>query len=264
MMWPTRRQLSCVVKYCLPSSCWPANTSHSRNSALSRPSPWRVMRPVTKACALIVRQSAKRGTASEFVTFSMKAAGLIGANRPERCKLLVMICVTPRAVSASAGAPGRKSGSAIEIGCGLPWLMSTRTAPRAGGVNSPAAAPRLVPAASCMRRRRDSAGEEKNASVIGISVLSLAEHVAQIEDHFHVAPLRIVLGTQHGVGLALQDGAARALGEHRAERRRRALDHVGAAQHRAVGVEHHVEDDLEVGRILGAERRLPALLDALA
>ena len=55
----------------LAGSCWPANTSHSRNSAFSRPSVWRVMRPVTSACALIVRQSAKRGTASMVVIFSM-------------------------------------------------------------------------------------------------------------------------------------------------------------------------------------------------
>ena len=37
------------------------------------------MRPVTSACALIVRQSAKRGTLSLFVIFSMKAALSIGA-----------------------------------------------------------------------------------------------------------------------------------------------------------------------------------------
>ena len=55
----------------LAVSCWPANTSHSRNSAFSRPSPWRVMRPVTSACALIARQSGKRGTLSMLVIFSM-------------------------------------------------------------------------------------------------------------------------------------------------------------------------------------------------
>src|SRR3569832_349599 len=258
MMWPMRRQLSCVVKYCLPSSCCPANTSQRRNSALRRPSPWRVMRPVTSACALIVRQSAKRGTASELVIFSMKAAGLTGANRPDRCKLPVMTWVTPRATSPSAGAPATKSGSAIEIGCGLPWLMSTRTAACAGAVRRPVAAPRLVPPASCKRRRREKAGGGRNALVIGMSCSLLAEHIAQIEDHFHIAPLRIVLGTQHRVRLALQDGAARAFCEHRPERRRRALDHVGAARHRAVGVELDSEDDLEVVRVLGAERRLPA------
>ena len=34
----------------------------SRNSARSRPSPWRATRPVTRACALMARQSGKRGT----------------------------------------------------------------------------------------------------------------------------------------------------------------------------------------------------------
>ncbi len=54
-----RRQFSGVVKYCCPACCWPANTSHSRNSVRSRPSPCRMTRPVTSACALIARQSAK-------------------------------------------------------------------------------------------------------------------------------------------------------------------------------------------------------------
>jgi hypothetical protein len=78
------------------------------------------MRPVTSACALITCQSGKRGTASELVIFSVKAAGLMGANSPLRCRLLVMTAVTLRATSDSAGAPARKSGSAIGIGCGLP------------------------------------------------------------------------------------------------------------------------------------------------
>src|SRR6266852_1543919 len=50
MMWATRRQLSGVVKYCCPISCCPENTSHRRNSDLSRPSLWHVSRPVTSAC----------------------------------------------------------------------------------------------------------------------------------------------------------------------------------------------------------------------
>ena len=122
-----RRQLSGVVKYCLPSSCWPANTSHRRNSAFSRPSGCLVMRPVTSACALITRQSAKRGTASELLIFSMKACGLIGANRPLRCRLLVMTPVTLCAMSPSPPVPARKSGSAIGIGCTLPCVTSRRT-----------------------------------------------------------------------------------------------------------------------------------------
>src|SRR3569832_548055 len=217
MMWPMRRQLTKKKKNSKPTSSSPTNTSHRRNSALRRPSPWRVIRPVTSACALIVRQSAKRGTASELVIFSMKAAGLTGANRPDRCKLPVMTWVTPRATSPSAGAPATKSGSAIEIGCGLPWLMSTRTAACAGAVRRPVAAPRLVPPASCKRRRREKAGGGRNALVIGMSCSLKAEQDAQKEDQNQDAPQHKEHGTQHRVGLALQDGAARAFGEHRPE-----------------------------------------------
>ncbi len=90
------------------------------------------MRPVTSACALITRQSAKRGTASELVIFSVKACGLIGANNPLRWRLLLITPVTLRAISVSAGAPARKSGSAIGIGCTLPCVMSRRTTAPAG------------------------------------------------------------------------------------------------------------------------------------
>ena len=51
-----RRQYSGEVKYCWPASCCPVLTSHRRNSAFRRPSPCRVMRPVTSACALIFFQ----------------------------------------------------------------------------------------------------------------------------------------------------------------------------------------------------------------
>src|SRR5712691_2388180 len=44
MMWAMRRKLSGVEKYCWPASCAAPNTSHSRNSALMRPSGWRVTR----------------------------------------------------------------------------------------------------------------------------------------------------------------------------------------------------------------------------
>ena len=65
------RQLSEAVKYCWPASCCDCSTSHSRNSVLSRPSGCRVMRPVTSAWALMVRQSPKRGTVSMFEMRSM-------------------------------------------------------------------------------------------------------------------------------------------------------------------------------------------------
>ncbi len=51
-------------------------TSHRRNSAFSRPSPCRVMRPVTSACALMVFQFWNCGAASMLMIFSM-IGGLI-------------------------------------------------------------------------------------------------------------------------------------------------------------------------------------------
>ena len=60
-MCAIRRQYSGEVKYCWPASCWPVLTSQRRNSAFSRPSPCRVMRPVTSACALMVFQFWKCG-----------------------------------------------------------------------------------------------------------------------------------------------------------------------------------------------------------
>ena len=116
MIWAMRRKLSGVVEYCCPLSWAPPSTSHSRNSALRRPSACRVMRPVTSAWALMARQSGNRGATSVLVIFSMKAARSIGANSPLRLRLPVMIWEMPRAASASAGLPARKSGSAIGTG----------------------------------------------------------------------------------------------------------------------------------------------------
>ena len=63
------------MKYCWPTICSPANTSHRRNSALEPPAVARDW-PVTRPCALITRQSGKRGRASMFWIFSMNAFGI--------------------------------------------------------------------------------------------------------------------------------------------------------------------------------------------
>ena len=76
----------------------------------------------------MVRHEAKFGTASTLVIFSRKAAGSIGANRPQRRKFALMICETPCAVSASPDPPPTKSETAIGIGWTFAWLMSTVTA----------------------------------------------------------------------------------------------------------------------------------------
>jgi hypothetical protein len=66
-----RRQLPGDVTNCSPTICCPANTSHSRNSALSRPSSCITSRPLTSAWAEMTRQSSKRGGWSKLEIFSM-------------------------------------------------------------------------------------------------------------------------------------------------------------------------------------------------
>src|SRR6185437_9300835 len=217
-MCAMRRQLSGVVKYCLPSSCWPANTSHSRNSAFRRPSPCLVMRPATSACALITRQSAKRGTASELVILSVKARGLIGANSPLCARLLVMTPVMLCATSVSVAEPATKSGIAIGIGWTLPCVMSRRTTAPAGRAAKAASAPAPAPISSRRRfMRGPGPGREKLESKIG-SVIGgyecpwlAAKHVTGIEIHFDVFPDLIMIRLEHREGLALEHRAHRAV-----------------------------------------------------
>ena len=196
-----RRQLSGVVKYCLPSSCWPANTSHRRNSAFSRPSPCLVMRPVTSACALMTRQSAKRGTASELVIFSVKACGLIGANSPLRWRLLAMICGD---VVRGVGF-GRRAGQKIG------QRDRHRLHVALGHVEPHDRARRARPA-SVVERAGAGAGQQAAAvrpaiymSKHGRAQISRAycrKHLFGVEGHFDFLPGLVVLGTQHGEGLA--------------------------------------------------------------
>src|SRR5580704_10839945 len=226
MMWAMRRQLSGVVKYCCPASCWPAVTSQSRNSAFSRPSGCRVTRPIASACALMVRQSGKRGTASTLVIFSRKAAGSSGANKPLRLRLLVMICETPCAVSLSAGVPPRKSGIAIGMGCTLPCVMSTVTA-LAGdeAIARPAAAPprtsvsrRLKPRAECRAALR-RCGSRLLSSFTAFTRIagaarnklrrSTTENLAGIKVDIDFLPLIVGGQRKHVVGLRLEHGAHR-------------------------------------------------------
>ncbi len=204
-----RRKLSGVVKYCWPLSWSPPSTSHSRNSALSRPSACRVMRPVTSAWALMARQSAKRGATSVLVIFSMKAAGSIGANSPLRLRLPVMIWEMPRAASPSAGLPARKSGSAIGIGCTLPSLTSTRSTARAGrprqGGGAEAGARRASAHGGGSRVGIENAGRLSDRDSIGVmggtsnvvrDVQSAPEHFVGIEFDFDLLPRLVLRGRQ--------------------------------------------------------------------
>ena len=123
------------------------------------------MRPVTSACALMTRQSGKRGTASLFVIFSVKARGSIGANRPLRCRFPLMTAVTLRATSVSVGAPARNSGSAIGIGCTLPCVMSTRTAAATARGSNPVIRPPAANEACVSNRRRLNCGRSLNEAI---------------------------------------------------------------------------------------------------
>src|SRR5262245_23020223 len=81
----------------------------------------------------------------------------MGANRPERCRLEVMIWVTPRAIEGSGSAPPMKSGNAIGIGCTLPSVMVILGAARTRDHRPPPAmAARDRPATPAKRRRRES------------------------------------------------------------------------------------------------------------
>src|SRR5215510_1723729 len=81
----------------------------------------------------------------------------MGANRPERCRLEVMIWVTPRAIVGSGSALPMKSGSAIGIGCTLPSVIVILGAARTRDHRPPPAmAAKDKPAAPANRRRRES------------------------------------------------------------------------------------------------------------
>src|ERR1700738_2480903 len=208
MMCAIRRQYSGEVKYCCPASCCPEATSHRRNSAFRRPSPWRVMRPVTSACALMVFQLWNCGAASILAIFSMKAAGSIGANNPLRLRLLVMTWVTPTPTSPSVGDPATKFGIAIGSGATLPSVTEKRVWALANdGSSRPAAAP--APPTRTSRRDSGKGGSENDVTGIAGSFpkLSTMKHLLRIKIDVHVFPLFVGLVSQHRVRLALQDSS---------------------------------------------------------
>ena len=93
------------------------DTSHSRNSATTRPSGARPARPTTSAWALITRQSWKRGGTLRSRGRSMKEARSSGWNRPERSR---SAATTSDTSSANCGSSPRNSGTAMGMGCRVP------------------------------------------------------------------------------------------------------------------------------------------------
>src|SRR5438067_1973633 len=123
----------------------------------------------------------------------------MGANRPERLRLPVMIWVTPRATSASAPMPATKSGTAIGNGCTLPCVTSSLSAANASRGTRPASAAAPAEPPRAMRRRRlKLRGLESGKRCIlflgeDLKIGSAAVHVARIEGDFDVLP-RVVFG----------------------------------------------------------------------
>src|SRR5438093_7611386 len=119
----------------------------------------------------------------------------MGANRPERCRLEVMIWVTLRAMAGSGSAPPTKSGSAIGIGCMLPSVMVILGAARTRDHRPPPAmAAKDKPAAPAKRRRRESVSSSdcmfrfpiapsscENSQLQTRQTTSAAEHFDRIE-----------------------------------------------------------------------------------
>src|SRR5262245_29042400 len=97
--------------------------SHRRNSASTRPSGARLARPTTRACALIRRQSWKRGGVLRSRGRSMKAARSSGWNRPERSKSAE---TTSDTSSANCGSSPKNSGTAM----GMAAMVPSRCVPR--------------------------------------------------------------------------------------------------------------------------------------
>src|SRR3954471_10690987 len=262
MICAMRRQYSGDVKYCWPVSCWPAATSHRRNSAFSRPSGCRVMRPVTSACALMVFQLWNCGAWSMLEIFSMKAAWSIGANSPERFRLLVMTWVTPTPTSPSEGVPATKFGIAIGSGATLPSVICSRVCARAkDGSSRPAAAPPI----KAWRRLNGKGGRRNDVTdILGLisGNTSAMKHLARIEGDNDVLPLRIGFIAQHVVGLPLQDGPHRGLGGGLIARRGAARHHFGSCRQPPVFGEPYPHFDHQFLGALGAGLHIPELRQA--
>src|SRR5215510_26196 len=139
----------------------------------------------------------------------------MGANRPERCRLEVMIWVMLRAIVGS--------GSAIGIGCMLPSVIVIRGAARTRVHTPPAMAAKERPAAPAKRRRRESVSSSDRMFRFPIApgfdrtqcpirqTTSAAEHLDRIEVDRKLLPNVIFRQREHRVGLARNDGADRTL-----------------------------------------------------
>src|SRR5580704_5355521 len=263
MMWAIRRQYSGEVEYCLPLSCWPVAASYRRNSALSRPSACRVMRPVTSAWALMVFQFWNCGALSMSVIRSMKAAGSIGANNPLRLRLLVMTWVTPALTSASPGVPATKFVIAIGSGAASPPVTEMRACPNARCAPANTRPLDASPDRTCRRSMR-------KVVFVGSSGLDItfvpsargALQVSAIENRIEEFPFVKETRGQPIWG-AVDNRAQSALLEHTLERGARRRPRHRHGFERPVLLQLNAEFGLDPLRLGVAERLLPAAQDLL-
>src|SRR3954447_20973267 len=259
MMCAIRRQYSGEVKYCWPISCCPEVTSHRRNSAFSRPSPWRVMRPVTSAWALMVFQFWNCGAWSMLEIFSMKAAWSTGANSPERLRLLVMTWVTPTPTSPSDGVPATKFGIAMGIACVPPGTTSSRGWPCAAkrpGRASPANA--SAPPAN-VKARRDIGSDRPGAGSPRSNLVMLVSLVMKHEGQrlpFGIPRLR-----QHLERLTADDGPASPFENAALTRAARFDLDQGRRGERAVDLEGQRDRNLDLFFVEPSGVALPAVVN---
>ena len=116
------------------------------------------MRPVTSACALMTFQLSNCGAASTDETFSTKAFLSIGANTPERFRLLV---ITPEICAPSVGSAPPKSVIAIGMRLEVAAVDGDRESRpgRARQQDAPAIAARRRRASPCERARKARGAE---------------------------------------------------------------------------------------------------------
>ena len=152
-MWPRRRQARGSVAKCCAVSALPSTVSHSRNSALKRPSGSFVACPTTSASAPTARQSANLGAVSRSEICSMKAARSSGRNNPDRSR---SAWTTSETACASRGSSPMNAGIAIGRGRRLASSIVTRVCAQAGPIapgTGSIAAPNAPPPRLRNRRR---------------------------------------------------------------------------------------------------------------
>src|SRR5260370_28085840 len=166
---------------------------------------------------------------------------------------------TPTLTSPSAGEPATKSGIAIGSGAKLPSVICNFVcAPASEGKSNPAAAPPII---RTLRRESGNGGSENVVTDIVGSFpkikSSTVEHLLGIKIDVHVFPLIVRLVPQHGVGLALQDGANGGIGRSLIARRTAGRDDLRRRGKAAIRVQPDADRDIEFFGMVDARLDIP-------